>query len=383
MVAHSTTDVDVAVVGGGPTGGLAALAAAQAGWRTALIAPDAGHDPRTSALLMPAINGLAAFGIWEGLEEACQPLATMRLIDATGRVPRAPEVTFDAHEIGLDQFGFNVPNDALNAALASAREGSITFINAPADTVLANTAPTVTAGDHTVTAKLLVAADGAHSLVREEAGLGVRRWQYDQAAFVTTLSHERPHGDTSTEFHTPAGPFTLVPLPGERSSLVWVGRPDDIARISKLDPGPLARAIEAQAHNILGRMAVDGPRGVIPMEGLIAKTLGKGHVVLVGEAGHRFPPIGAQGLNLGLRDVDVLHKLLGTAREKGHLDGVADAYGRTRKLDVVARTVGVDLLNRSLLSAAMPVSALRVLGVAAARNIPTVRRAMMQFGLGR
>ncbi len=228
----------------------------------------------------------------------------------------------------------------------------------------------------------MVAADGANSVVRGDAGFGLRRWAYDQSAFVTTLSHERPHGDTSTEFHTPGGPFTLVPLPGDRSSLVWVGRPDEVARWAGMDPGPLAREIEHRAHKILGRMSVDGPRGTFPLEGLVARQFGRGNIVLVGEAGHRFPPIGAQGLNLGVRDVATLHGLLEGARQTGTLAGLGDVYDTRRRLDVNVRSVGVDLLNRSLLSDFMPVAGLRALGVAAVRNVGPLRRAMMRVGLG-
>jgi 2-octaprenyl-6-methoxyphenol hydroxylase len=232
-----------------------------------------------------------------------------------------------------------------------------------------------------VRAALVVAADGSRSLVREKAGIAVRRWTYDQSAFVTTLAHARPHGNTSTEFHAPGGPFTLVPLPGDRSSLVWVDRPEEVDRVVALDPGPLAREIERRAHNILGRMSVDGPRGTIPMEGMVAHSFGTGAVVLVGEAGHRFPPIGAQGLNLGLRDVEILRELLGRGGKAG-LEDAAGRYDRRRRLDVGTRTLGVDVLNRSLLSDAPPFAVLRTVGLTAAHGIGPLRRTMMRLGLG-
>ncbi|MEO1105474.1 MAG: FAD-dependent monooxygenase, partial [Pseudomonadota bacterium] len=332
--------VEVAVVGGGPTGALAALCAADAGWRTALIAPDAADDPRTTALLMPAIELMESLGVWQGAQDAAAPLVTMRLIDVTGRLPRAPEVAFDAHEAGLEEFGFNVPNDALNAAFAERlQDANVLRIDTAATSIVPGKPALIGIQTQTIAADLIVAADGANSMVRRDCGFSVRRWNYDQAAFVTTLSHERPHSDTSTEFHTAAGPFTLVPLPGDRSSLVWVGRPDEVARWASLPPGPLAREIEARAHNILGRMRVDGPRGTIALEGVVAHRFGRDNVVLVGEAGHRFPPIGAQGLNLGMRDCAVLYRLLAEARADRSLRGVADAYDRRRRFDVNARTV--------------------------------------------
>ena len=380
--ANAPVDVDVAVIGGGPTGMAAALAAGRAGLSTALVAPFLEDDPRTTALLMPSVRLLERLGAWEGTQHATAPLCTMRIVDDTGRVPRAPEVAFDAQEVGLDQFGFNAPNDALNSALAARLSETGVIRIAAAATGFRDGAPAVIETPSCeVRAALVVAADGSRSMVREAEGIGVRRWTYDQTAFVTTLSHERPHGNTSTEFHAPGGPFTLVPLPGDRCSLVWVDRPEEVERVAALDPGPLAREIERRAHNILGRVSVDGPRGTIAMESMVAHAFGSGRVVLVGEAGHRFPPIGAQGLNLGLRDVTILHDLFGRGERSG-LDDVPRRYNRRRRLDVGTRTLGVDLLNRSLLSDAVPFAVMRTAGLTAAHSIGPLRRTMMRLGLG-
>lgn len=375
--------VDVAVVGGGPTGAIAALCAAEAGWRTALVAPAVDRDPRTTALMMPAIALLEELAVWPLTADNAAPLATIRIIDDTGRLPRAPEIAFDAHEIGLDQFGFNIPNDTLNKALAARLAAAgVSRVDARASGLVPGQPATVTTALHPVEAAFVVGADGFHSLIRAGMGFGERRWSYDQSALVTTLSHERPHGDASVEFHTADGPFTLVPLPGDRSSLVWVGRPHDSERRAALGSETLAREIETQAHHILGAMSVDGPRGAFPLEGLVATRFGRANVVVVGEAGHRFPPIGAQGLNLGLRDVATLRDLLVAAGREGTLAGLADQYDRRRRLDIGARTFGVDLLNRSLLTGFLPVSAMRTLAVAAARNIGPLRRTMMRLGVG-
>lgn len=375
--------VDIAVVGGGPTGGIAALAAADAGWRTALVAPATGNDPRTTAVMAPAVALLEALDVWPLLAEEAAPLATMRIVDDTGRLPRAPEIAFDANEIDLDQFGFNIRNEALNAALAARiAETGIERIEAAATRLDDGLPARIETDAGHVLADFVVGADGFHSLVRAETGFGARRWSYEQSALVTTLAHERPHGDTSVEFHKPHGPFTLVPLGGDRSSLVWVDRPHETARRAALEPGALAREIEVAAHHILGAMTIDGPRGTFPIEGMVASRFGRGNVVLVGEAGHRFPPIGAQGLNLGLRDVGTLKDLFAAARLDGSLAGIADTYDRRRRLDVGTRTVGVDLLNRSLLTGALPVSTLRAVAVAAARNIGPLRRTMMRLGVG-
>ncbi|ORE95974.1 2-octaprenyl-6-methoxyphenyl hydroxylase [Stappia sp. 22II-S9-Z10] len=377
--------VDVAVVGAGPAGALAAIVVADAGYSVALVAPERGHDPRTSALMMPAIRLLEDHGIWPEIAPETAPLVTMRIIDQTGYIPRAPEVAFDAHEIGPDPFGYNITNDTLNRALGARLDTlGITRIAAMVDAVddAAGPVVTLTAGGRVVRAGLVVAADGADSFVRQAAGLAVRRWSYRQSAFVTTLRHERAHANASVEFHTPAGPFTLVPLPGNRSSLVWVSRPEEAARWAALDPGPLAREIERRSHAILGHMEIDGPRAVIPMEGHVAHKMGEGRIVLVGEAGHKFPPIGAQGLNLGFRDVGALGTLVRHARGAGGLAGIADTYAARRRADVALRTASVDVLNRSLLTSSFVPSTARAVALSAARGIPPLRRAMMRFGLG-
>ncbi|GAB5376312.1 MAG: UbiH/UbiF family hydroxylase [Acuticoccus sp.] len=381
--AEQISVVDVAVVGGGPTGAIAALAAADAGLRTALVAPMPEHDPRTTALMMPAVQLLERLGVWSLVGAEAAPLAAIRIVDDTGHLPRAPEIAFDAGEIGLEAFGYNVPNNGLNAALATRlKAAGVERVEAMARKVVPGVPARIETAFETVVADLVVGADGFHSLVRAEMGFGTRRWSYEQSALVTMLAHTRPHNDTSVEFHTAGGPFTLVPLAGQRSSLVWVGRPDDTARRRGLADAALAREIERASHGVLGRITIDGPRGTFPLEGMVAKHFGEANVVLVGEAGHRFPPIGAQGLNLGLRDVATLAELFASAAAHGGLRALAPVYDRRRRLDIGTRTVGVDLLNRSLLTGFAPVGALRALGVAAARNVGPLRRAMMRAGVG-
>lgn len=375
---------DAVVVGAGPAGATAALALADAGLGVALVGPDAARDARTTALLAGSVDLLARLGVWDDIRPHAAPLVVMRLVDDTGRLVRAPEVTFEATELGLEAFGWNVPNDPLNAALAAAvaRTPRIVRIIAPASEIsVGETKASLVAGGRVVTARLAVAADGANSPTREAAGLSVRRWHYDQAALVATLEHSRPHLGNSTEFHTPTGPFTLVPLPGHRSSLVWIERPAVAARLAALDDATLAATIEQRAHSILGEMALDGPRGVLPLEGHIAHHFAGNRVALVGEAGHRFPPIGAQGLNLGIRDAADLARLVRRAEDPG-APAVLDAYDRARRFDAGTRTAGVDLFNRSLLADALPVQCLRSVGLWATGRIPPLRRFAMRHGLG-
>jgi 2-octaprenyl-6-methoxyphenol hydroxylase len=201
---------------------------------------------------------------------------------------------------------------------------------------------------------------------------------------VLNLEHDVPHHDHSSEFHTPTGPFTLVPLKGRRSSLVWVQEPGEAERLHALDDETLALEIERRAASILGRMRIVGTRQLYPLGGLSAKTVAANRCALVGEAAHVFPPIGAQGLNLGFRDVATLGEVLVAARRRGEDIGalsVLAAYERARRPDIASRTTAVDLLNRSLLSDLLPVQLLRGLGLYLAGRVPPLRRFLMREGI--
>ena len=232
-----------------------------------------------------------------------------------------------------------------------------------------------------LSAPLIVAADGRRSVIRAAVGIETTEWRYDQAALVVNFGHTLPHGDTSTEFHTETGPFTVVPLAGNRSSLVWVDRPAAAAARSKLAPDALSAAIEERSAAILGTVTVEGAAQVFPLAGMNARRFAAGRSVLVGEAAHLFPPIGAQGLNLGYRDVAALGRILaGPLRDPGAEPALA-AYDRARRGDVVSRTAAVDALNRTLLSGLPPVQAARGFGLFLLDQVPALRRAMMRQGV--
>jgi 2-octaprenyl-6-methoxyphenol hydroxylase len=240
------------------------------------------------------------------------------------------------------------------------------------------------ASGSSIRAPLVVAADGRKSQLREQAGIAARSWAYPQAALTTILAHDRDHRDTSTEFHTRSGPFTLVPLPGRRSSLVWVMRPSDAERLGGLADEALSLVIERQAQSLLGSMRIDGPRGLVPLSGLSVQHYRGSRLALVGEAAHVFPPIGAQGLNLGLRDVAALRDVVVDARDEGEDVGGAVAlsrYQRSRALDVRLRSAAVDGLNRTLLTDFLPVDFARGVGLLALAGIGPLRRAAMREGI--
>jgi 2-octaprenyl-6-methoxyphenol hydroxylase len=380
---------EVIVVGGGPAGLTAAVALAAAGVETALIAgrPSEG-DNRTTMLLEGSVTALATLGVWQRCRGQAAPLRVMRIVDASARLLRAPEVAFAASEIGLEAFGHNIENRFLVAALAErARElPALALIEDEAATVeIADGRVTVTRkAGAPVSAHLAIGAEGRRSLCRTAAGIATDARSYPQTALTCTLAHDRPHHDTSTEFHAEHGPFTLVPLPGDRSSLVFVVDPAEAADLVALTDAEMGAEIERRSHSILGKVAVEPGRGAFPLGVETARHFGARRVALIGEAAHVMPPIGAQGLNLGLRDAATVAELVVAAHRDGDDAGADDLtahYDQIRRADVASRTLAVDLLNRSLLSDFLPLHGARGLGLFLIDRIGPLRRAVMREGV--
>ena len=239
---------EILVAGTGPAGMIAALGLAHAGFAVTLLGPAPRRDDRrTTALMRPALRYLDTLGVLAGIADHAAPLKVMRIVDATSRLVRSPTVTFRASEIGEESFGLNMPNDVLFSALAGAlsakavdwRQSAVTEWHIGETTVVASLAD----GGH-VEAPLAVAADGRNSLARQAADIATSARSYPQSALVLNFAHSHAHGFTSTEFHTETGPFTQVPLPGNRSSLVWVVKPETAEELAALDDAALSVRVE-------------------------------------------------------------------------------------------------------------------------------------------
>ena len=380
---------DVAVVGAGPAGLMAGLAMAEAGFKTAVLGPPADpHDGRSAALFQGSIELLKRLGAWPAIAPSVEPLDGIRLVDATGALFRAPEVTFNAREIGQPAFGYNVPNAALTAALEALTATRLERIVTPAVTAITIGQDTVALSNHDgsqCSATLIAAADGRNSPCRTAAGIEPKRWSYDQAAVVCTFAHSRNHKRISTEFHRRSGPLTVVPGPGGlTSNLVWVDTLSEAGRLVALDDGAFTRELERHLSGLLGSIRLTTARRMFPLSGQTADPMGHNRVALIGEAGHVIPPIGAQGLNLSMRDAATLADVAMAARAKGEDIGGAAAltrYSNARRRDVTSRIWTVDLLNRSLLSPFAPVHMLRGLGLFALLTVPPLRQRIMREGI--
>jgi len=345
-------------------------------------------DNRTTALLGGSVDFLEKLGVWPRCRDKAAALEAMRLVDDTGRLIRAPEVRFSCYEIGLDAFGYNIDNRTLMLALEkrAAELPGLIRLDEEAEGIIVgaqDVAIRATSGK-SLTARLVVGADGRHSLCREAAGIAMTRRDLRQAALTFNVTHSRPHRNVSTEFHTPRGPCVFVPLPGNRSSIVWVTAPAEAERLRTLTDAELSAEVEKQSHSILGRMTVEPGRNVFPLMIERPRKLALNRIALVGEAAHVFPPIGAQGLNLGLRDAADIAEVAGEAVAAGRDPGAPEAlqrYDWARRPDIMSRTFAIDMANRSLLSDFLPLQPVRAVGIHLLGAIGPLRRFAMREGL--
>jgi 2-octaprenyl-6-methoxyphenol hydroxylase len=385
---------DAVVVGAGPAGIATALALHHVGAKVALAGPPprdtapARPETRTAALLTSSVDFLKRLGVWERLEPDAAPLTAIRIVDASRSLLRSPDIAFESRELGLACFGFNIANAALNTVLYDRARAVLPHL-AP-ETVEAvepgaDRAVLTLGNGERLTCRLVAGSDGRRSICRQAAKIETRDVRYEQSAIASSFRHSLPHQGVATELHREGGSVTSVPTPDQHtSSLVWVTSAQEAETLMALDEASFAARLQQRFDETLGVISDVGPRASFPIAGLTAKQLAANRTALVGEAAHIMAPIGAQGLNLGLRDAAALADCVADALRHGRDPGGAPVlaqYVWARRLDVMSRTIGVDLLGRSLLTKLLPVQLARSAVLTGLNAFAPLKRIVMQAGL--
>lgn len=401
-------DSDILIVGGGLAGLPLALACAQGGLSVTVVdaldpatATDAAFDGRVSAIAFASCRMLAQLGVTQHLTGQMQPINDIMVSD--GRVPSFSYSSrrsrgggaspfflhFDHKEIGDEPLGHLIENRHMRIALqkAVADEPLIRLI-APQSVKRvdygAQAVATLGNGE-TVSARLCFAADGRGSPTREAAGIKTVGWDYGQTGIVCTVEHEAPHEGVAQEYFLPGGPFAILPMVGNRASLVWTEKTADAKAILSLPDDAFADEMRARFGDYLGVCAPVGPRWSYPLTLQLARDYVRPRLALVGDAAHGIHPIAGQGLNLGLRDVAAAAEVVVDAArlglDIGSLD-VLERYQRWRRFDNVALSLLMDGLNRLFSNDIGPVRLARDLGLGIVQQIGPARRFFMRHAGG-
>ena len=391
---------DIVIAGGGIAGLTAAAAFGSAGFSVLCVDPrppvtgrdDAGSDLRTTAFLQPAQRFLERAGLWQRLAAEAAPLQIMRIVDAGGEVPEPRVIKdFDSRDISDQPFGWNLPNWVLSRELLArlTELDNVTFRPGVAATGLFTrmTEARISLSDGSrVRARLVIAADGRNSALRQAGGIGVKTTRFGQKALAFAVTHPIPHMNVSTEIHRSGGPFTLVPLPDWQgrpsSAIVWMETGPEATRLAELPDPEFEAEMNVRSCQLFGPLTLASRRTLWPIISQCAEQMAGQRLALVAEAAHVVPPIGAQGLNMSLGDLRVLLELA-EARPEGLGDAeMLQSYHRQRHPEVRARVAGITLLNRTSMLSAQPLRDARAAGLNAIYSLAPVRRVLMQMGLG-
>ena len=386
-------NVDVAIIGGGPVGGLIASVLAQAGLQVALIEAEKpeflsrpASDGRAIAVAFSAQRALMAGGLWPQMEPHAQPILDIRVTDGASPL----YLQYDHTMLGDDPLGWIVENEVIKAATVKhLAKWATLHLLAPARVTRWTTGPGAAildlADGRQVRAALMVGADGRPSPTRVAAGIGLRRWDYHQSAIVCAIAHERPHNGTAHEHFMTAGPFAILPMTGNRSGIVWTEHSQSAPAIIAQDDEEFLAELTSRTGNFLGEITLDGPRFAYPLTLQIADRIIGPRLALVGDAAQGMHPIAGQGMNVGIRDVAALSECIIDARRLGLDPGgpaVLERYQRWRRLDTMMMLAVTDGLNRLFSNDIGPLKLARDLGMAALNHIPSAKRLLMRHAMG-
>lgn len=385
------------VVGGAGFAGLALAIALRQGlgdpFTVTVADPALAHarskDPRASAIAAAARRLFEAIGVWGAVAENAQPILDMVVTDSKlDDAARPVFLTFGGEVEEGEPFAHMIENRHLVDALAEkAKTLGVELRATPVAGFAAgaNSTEVQFADGESITARLLVGADGARSLIREQAGIATHGWNYDQSAIVTTVAHEREHNGRAEEHFLPAGPFAILPLTGRRCSIVWTETSGEADRIVALPDSEFHDELEKRFGLQLGDIEVVGPRRAFPLGLFTARTFIGERLALVGDAAHIIHPIAGQGLNMGLRDVAALAEAIADAARLGLDPGgseVLERYQRWRRFDTMTMSVATDGLNRLFSNNSDALRLVRDIGLGLVERMPMLKRMFIREAAG-
>jgi 2-octaprenyl-6-methoxyphenol hydroxylase len=399
MSTQGSRQVDVLIAGAGFAGLSLAIALRQAlGASFKVVVADpalerGGSDPRASAIVAAARRLFETIGVWEAIAGGAQPILDMAVTDSRlDDAMRPTFLTFDGEVAPGEPFAHMIENGPLLVALlAKARADGVELINsAVAESATETERIDIKLQDGTALgARLLVAADGAHSSIRERAGIATHGWDYGQSSIVTTVRHERDHKGRAEEHFLPAGPFAILPLKpdatGQRSSIVWTEQAGEAERIVALDDAGFHAELEKRFGLHLGEIEAVGPRRAFPLGLSVARAFVADRVALIGDAAHVIHPIAGQGLNMGLKDVAALAETIVDAARLGLDPGspvTLDRYQRWRRFDTMAMGVATDGLNRLFSNRSDALRVVRDVGLGLVDRLPALKQLFIREAAG-
>ncbi len=385
------------VVGGAGFAGLALAIALRQGlgdsFAVAVIDPALAHaqskDPRASAIAAAARRLFEAIEVWDAVTDNAQPILDMVVTDSKlDDAVRPTFLTFGGEVEEGEPFAHMVENRHLVDALVT--KAKTLGIDLRASAVAGfenadNTIEVALADGEVLSARLLVGADGAHSLIRERANIASHGWNYDQSAIVTTVAHEREHNGRAEEHFLPAGPFAILPLTGRRCSIVWAESAREAERIVALPVEEFHAELEKRFGLQLGELKVVGPKRAFPLGLFTARTFIGERLALIGDAAHIIHPIAGQGLNMGLRDVAALAEAIADAARLGLDPGgpdVLERYQRWRRFDTMTMGIATDGLNRLFSNHSDVLRLARDIGLGLVERMPALKRMFIREAAG-
>jgi len=392
-------DADILIVGGGLNGPALALALSRAGLTSCVIdaAPqtvlaEAGFDGRSYALALGSVRLLRNLGLWGGLAERAQPMREIKVSDGrAGEGALSPfHLHFDSGEMEEGAMGQMVEDRHLRAALLSAiaadpRIETRYEARVVAQVTTNQSAQVTLATGELLTGQMVIGADGRKSGTAERAGIKRMGWDYGQTALVCAITHERPHHGIAHQFFMPPGPLAILPLAGNRSSIVWSETHANAAAFHALSDADYLAMLRPRFGDFLGAIALDGGRYTYPLNLTVAERFIAPRMALVGDAAHGMHPIAGQGLNAGLRDVAALAQVLSEARGRGEdisSELVLRRYEQWRRFDTAALALTTDLTNRLFSNDNPLLRLVRDVGMGAVNAVPSLRRGLMREAAG-